>query len=444
MAIGVPSLFPFAIKDEAISLPLCSDADIRAIDKIRSILPQETETTHRLPWYTFVDEAMLVLADELMIITSMSKIEEVDFDAMLGERPSFFDRVKITSKVKPKESMVPSDFPPATPLPSSFVAIPQVRPILKRIASAFPTIASKSSKKTVPSKKASKVLARDSEEIETHSQGVGSQVGLVIPKATAPTMVMEAPSPTPIALPPAATPEEEVCHREGKPAMLAYDGKYLETPFQIPNLKVSLNSPWNARKFHYHLTRPLLSKKKAAQYKPLRDPYAALAQSMKHAIQAVNGTHILGRRADHLARVNSALECQLKYQKKAFSHKNILIKGLDNERTNLKTEFEAVTTTVEERVEKVDNLVLELAKEKEVAQDGAKSWDIERAKLISKRDALLARYNELEQAKAADALRATEALDKTNKDRDAALASVASVQFVRQKIREFVFKRSQV
>ncbi|GAA0173040.1 hypothetical protein LIER_26740 [Lithospermum erythrorhizon] len=72
-----------------------------------------------------------------------------------------FDRVKITSKVKPRESMVPLDFAPATPLPSTAVAVPQVRPILKRIASEFPIATSqpsKKAKKAVPSKKPSKSL----------------------------------------------------------------------------------------------------------------------------------------------------------------------------------------------------------------------------------------------------------------------------------------------
>ncbi|GAA0184736.1 hypothetical protein LIER_32024 [Lithospermum erythrorhizon] len=243
---------------------------------------------------------------------------------------------------------------------------------------------------------------------------------MVIPKVTYPTIVVEvpssdtlsdpignhqAPSPTPIALPPATAPKEEVCHREGKAPMLVYDGKYLENPFQIPNLEVSLNSPWNSRKFNYHLTRPLFSKQMAAQYKPLRDPYAALAQSMKHVLQAVNGTHILAKRAHHLARMNSALEYQLKCQKNAFSHKNTLLKGLDIERTNLKTELK----------------------------------DVERADLISERNASQTHYKELEQARVGDDLRATEALNQAKKERDAALASLTSSStLATQNIREFL------
>ncbi|GAA0150109.1 hypothetical protein LIER_09120 [Lithospermum erythrorhizon] len=83
----------------------------------------------------------------------------------------------IKSTVKPRESMVPPDFAPAAPLHSSLVAVPPVRPMLKMIASEFPIATSKPSnkvKKAVPPKKPSQVLARNSEEAETHSQGVGS------------------------------------------------------------------------------------------------------------------------------------------------------------------------------------------------------------------------------------------------------------------------------
>ncbi|GAA0175489.1 hypothetical protein LIER_28654 [Lithospermum erythrorhizon] len=101
----------------------------------------------------------------------------VNFDEMLGERPSFFDRVKIKSNTKPKESMVAPDFARVAPLPSSSIAAPQVRPMLKRISSEIPTSTSnppKMAKKDAPSKKTSKVFARDSGEEETHSQGFGS------------------------------------------------------------------------------------------------------------------------------------------------------------------------------------------------------------------------------------------------------------------------------
>ncbi|GAA0150406.1 hypothetical protein LIER_09355 [Lithospermum erythrorhizon] len=195
--------------------------------------------------------------------------------------------------------MVPPDFAPASPLPSSLVTVPPVRPMLKRIASEFPTATSKPSKKVkkaIPPKKPSQVLARDFEEAETHSQEVGSQVGPVIPKVTSSAIVVEVTSSDTLSDPMA---------------------NHL-----VPNLEVSPNSPWNAHKFHYHFTRPLFSKKMAAQYKSLCDPYVTLAQSMKHVVKRD-------------ALIIWPDEYQLKFQKKAFSHKNGLLKDLDTERTNL-------------------------------------------------------------------------------------------------------------
>ncbi|GAA0173041.1 hypothetical protein LIER_26741 [Lithospermum erythrorhizon] len=128
--------------------------------------------------------------------------------------------------------------------------------------------------------------------------------------------------------------------------MLAYDGKYLEAPFHIPNLKVSLDSALNTRKFHYHLTWPLFSKNMETQYKPLRYPYVAFAHSRKHVVQC---------------------------QKKTFSHKNMILKVLDTKRTKLKTELEALNTTVEDRAKRAEDLAAELAKEKEATQDAAKT-----------------------------------------------------------------------
>ncbi|GAA0184162.1 hypothetical protein LIER_31451 [Lithospermum erythrorhizon] len=60
MTIVVPCIW--TLKFEAKSLPPCTDADIVAANKICAALPQDTNTTRRLPWYSFVDEAMLVLA----------------------------------------------------------------------------------------------------------------------------------------------------------------------------------------------------------------------------------------------------------------------------------------------------------------------------------------------------------------------------------------------
>ncbi|GAA0184161.1 hypothetical protein LIER_31450 [Lithospermum erythrorhizon] len=66
--------------------------------------------------------------------------------------------------------------------------------MLKRIASDIPTATSrpsKKAKKVIPSKKASRVMVRDSEEEGTYSQGMGSQVGPMDPKVPSPVVVLD-------------------------------------------------------------------------------------------------------------------------------------------------------------------------------------------------------------------------------------------------------------
>ncbi|GAA0150996.1 hypothetical protein LIER_09812 [Lithospermum erythrorhizon] len=92
-----------------------------------------------------------------------------------------------------------------------------------------------------------------------------------------------------------------------------------------------------------------------------------------------------------------------------------------------------------QRMMRVEDLSVELAKEKEAAQEVEKSWVTEKADLISKRDASQIRCKELEQARVADDLRADEAFNQDNKERDAVLAFVpASHNLATQKIREFL------
>ncbi|GAA0163450.1 hypothetical protein LIER_19312 [Lithospermum erythrorhizon] len=108
------------------------------------------------------------------------------------------------------------------------------------------------------------------------------------------------------------------------------------TPYRIPNLEITDDAPWTSRKFHYHLVKPMLSKRMAAQYRPLQDPYAAMAQSLKHITQvnylpSSNGIHVLARRYDHLARVNHSLGYQIRCARKDLSHKRGMIKGMGEE-----------------------------------------------------------------------------------------------------------------
>ncbi|GAA0140673.1 hypothetical protein LIER_01979 [Lithospermum erythrorhizon] len=130
--------------------------------------------------------------DELLIACPL---EDVDFDAMLGERPSFFTSVKPKSKKKPRASMVPAGFAPAAPPPLTSIPAPVVNPVLKRVADNIPALFASLLRKRsdMHPKKiiTSKVLARDSEEGTVHSQGSASPVGLVAPQATPPAPLVD-------------------------------------------------------------------------------------------------------------------------------------------------------------------------------------------------------------------------------------------------------------
>ncbi|GAA0186036.1 hypothetical protein LIER_33324 [Lithospermum erythrorhizon] len=110
----------------------------------------------------------------------------------------------------------------------------------------------KRAKKLAP-KKANQVLARDSVEEASQSLGGESQAGPRKGNAVA-----------------------------AKPLLPSYDGRYLELPYELPNLEVTSKAPWNTSRFHFHVVKPLLSKKVAARHAPFRDRYASFTQSAKH------------------------------------------------------------------------------------------------------------------------------------------------------------------
>ncbi|GAA0153719.1 hypothetical protein LIER_11890 [Lithospermum erythrorhizon] len=163
----------------------------------------------------------------------------------------------------------------------------------RRISQLLP---SKWVKKSAPKKKSTQVLARVSVEDATPSLGLESQVGVVYPyerdaslheDLDAPFPPPREPTPTPVVETQEEVPEEVVRSRKVKsaatgPSLLDYDGRYLELPYTIPSkLEVSSDAPWIVRKFHYHA--------------------------------ALNGTHVLARRADHRARANNQSFHQARY-----------------------------------------------------------------------------------------------------------------------------------
>ncbi|GAA0139653.1 hypothetical protein LIER_01154 [Lithospermum erythrorhizon] len=125
-------------------------------------------------------------------------------------------------------------------------------------------------------------------------------------------------------------PKEVVRQEEGQanmvgPSYPVYDGRYLELPYTItPNLEVSGETSWTARKLHYHAIKPLLSKK------------------------AVNGTFVLASRAALLARESNNAHRQVDILKKRVATKNLLIKDKDKELSTKKLELEELSNMVKE------------------------------------------------------------------------------------------------
>ncbi|GAA0140976.1 hypothetical protein LIER_02224 [Lithospermum erythrorhizon] len=229
---------------EVKDLPTETLEDIKVVNRMKSILPQGE---NKLPWYVFRDEAMLVKAEEIVSYVNIDRAPTVvDFDDLVSDRPTLFPRVAITTKTKPRTSMVPESFSPV-------------------------------------------LLATDSHPptpVDNSSGGV--RFSTTVPDYEGHNLF-----PTDISnLPPSSTERsrgttEALRQRKGKavPADIPvppYDGRYLAPPYRIPNLEVTREAPWNTHRFHFHAVKPLLNKKVVARYSPLKDPYAVLAQSAKH------------------------------------------------------------------------------------------------------------------------------------------------------------------
>ncbi|GAA0168182.1 hypothetical protein LIER_22954 [Lithospermum erythrorhizon] len=141
MVEAVPRIW--TLKEEARGLLILSAADIDSVAILRNILSQGE---NKLLWYAFCDEAILVMAglvydkvfNELVNIASSQAPQLVDFNDMLMDRPSLFTRVAITTKTKPRESLVPEAVS-SSPLPSgATLPTPSINPLLKRMASDAP------------------------------------------------------------------------------------------------------------------------------------------------------------------------------------------------------------------------------------------------------------------------------------------------------------------
>ncbi|GAA0144228.1 hypothetical protein LIER_04728 [Lithospermum erythrorhizon] len=145
------------------------------------------------------------------------------------------------------------------------------------------------------------------------------------PKAPVATLTVQSSAPTPEKVTrrrKGKQPLEETLQGEGNELLSTYSGKYLATPFQLPNL------------------------------------------------QAANGVHILARRLDYLARVNAHLGYQLEAKKKSLGAKTTLLKGLDSELTSLKKSTETLSKIAEERAKRVEDLTKSWPRRKKLPRHG--------------------------------------------------------------------------
>ncbi|GAA0183386.1 hypothetical protein LIER_30805 [Lithospermum erythrorhizon] len=169
----------------------------------------------------------------------------------------------------------------------------------------------------------------------------------------------------------------------------------------LPNLEVTSKAPWNTRRFHFHTVKHVLSKKVAARYTPLRDNYAAFAQPIKHTSEALNGSYVLARRANRLARKNHTFSKQIEVLRKVIATKNLLLEGVKAELSTKRVECEMISKAVEERDQKLEAALAELKKMNDATVEAEKSWACEKA-------GMQAPYEELERTRTRDILKTTE------------------------------------
>ncbi|GAA0186070.1 hypothetical protein LIER_33358 [Lithospermum erythrorhizon] len=162
-----------------------------------------------------------------------------------------------------------------------------------------------------------------------------------------------------------------------------YDGRYLAPPYRIPNLEVTREAPWNTRKFHFHTVKPLLNKKVAATYSPLKNPYAAL-----------NYAFILTKRNDLLTHDNRTVEKKIEILKKVNATKNELFNCAKKDLIIEREERAKLSEAGEERDQKLEGTLAEVNRLKE------ESVEVEK-------NAMQARYKELEMSSVGDLERTT-------------------------------------
>ncbi|GAA0185398.1 hypothetical protein LIER_32686 [Lithospermum erythrorhizon] len=231
MAEAVPRIW--TLKKEARGLPIPSAADIESVAILRNVLPQGE---NKLPWYAFCDEAIKL---------KKSLVAQKKKGPQPLARNSSDEGLRHQSAPSPVETVVAR--PPVVTLDSSTTISDQDMGC----------------------------------QMETTDRRLSLWQELSIP------------FPSPVQQ--TAVEEEIIPLREkvvqeaplgeagpSIPRLPKYSSLYLAKPYSIPNMEVTSDSPWGPRKFHFHLTKLILSKELAAPYSDLVDPYAAFAQTAKH------------------------------------------------------------------------------------------------------------------------------------------------------------------
>ncbi|GAA0158682.1 hypothetical protein LIER_15640 [Lithospermum erythrorhizon] len=182
MTVCVPRIW--MLQGEAKDLPTKTTDDIVVVTRMQSLLPQDD---NKLSWY-FTDEAILVKAGLVYDKEFNPKAPSdppswsVDFNDMVSDWPTLFPRVAITSKTKPRASMIPASSsttplasgpsPPAPANPptttnSPSIPLAKIPSMLKRLAREPPPSGSqpiKQLKVSAPKKKVPQAPPRDSTE----------------------------------------------------------------------------------------------------------------------------------------------------------------------------------------------------------------------------------------------------------------------------------------
>ncbi|GAA0158498.1 hypothetical protein LIER_15506 [Lithospermum erythrorhizon] len=279
------------------------------------------------------ERAEAAYQEEVISYTDTEKASaDVDFDDMVSDRPSLFCRVAITTKTKPGASMVPestSTTPQATGSnpPQTTIPLAKIPSMLKRLAGEPPASNSQPTKRAkvpAPKKKTPQVSTRGSGEETTRSVGGESQMFLMPQHSVRPQApVVELDSSTTF-----LTIMKSVTPFLWTPTFVLLPRmKESQMRPRLPNLEVTREAPWNTRRFHFHVVKPLLNKKVTARYAPLKEPFAVFPQSAKHMNEALNDAYVLARRSDYLNHENHSATKRIEVLRKVIATKNNLFDG---------------------------------------------------------------------------------------------------------------------